>query len=87
MLTNKSTTMISRRLDKTFFAANRAPGPGAYNPNKSSHLPLSKIGFSMRDSLFKSDTPGPGSYNPDMNNRPRSATYKIGTSTRKPLQK
>ena len=39
----------------------------------------------MRDALYKSDTPGPGSYNPDMANRPRSATYKIGTSTRKPL--
>ena len=32
-LTKKSTTMISRRLDKTFFSTTKTPGPGTYNPN------------------------------------------------------
>ena len=39
----------------------------------------------MRDDLYSSATPGPGSYYPEAGNRPRSATYKIGSSTRKPL--
>ena len=39
----------------------------------------------MRDDLYSSATPGPGSYYPEMANRPRSATYKIGSSIRKPL--
>ena len=42
----------------------------------------------MKDNFYGTGTPGPGQYNPDMaNNRPRSASYKIGTSTRKPLSR
>lgn len=67
------------------------PGPGQYNINlnNKTKAPSFKIGNEIRSNLNKSAilNPGPGQYSIQDNSsiRPKSPTWKMGSSTRKPL--